>query len=388
MVDGLADEIKNSSTPLKRSNKPNMNFFANKGRVGNLEIVPKKIWNKKAAGSISHFANLLLLGYDIKYLKDLERGPLEAIGSDLKYKNGYLAARCNFATIGKKKIIIERRAGRNSYMLDNLAKEIEKKVKIKARFKFKRVYKHRAVLIIEKRLSKELRGNDPFKKGKALNIKAISKKGLESEKIIKEFLEKACKILEKSRYNELRIKKGILPANYILIRDFGNKIPKIPEFSKIYKVNPVCISEKGAVRGSCKIAGFKCLEIKSEDYKNGLDEIFSLLKRNLKKYNFFFIHVKWTDEASHDGNLELKKRIIEYFDKKLSFFKKMKKIVLIITCDHITSTYKKSHIYGKVPLLVYGKSKDNIREFDEISCKKGSLKNFNPKKLWRFVFEK
>jgi len=58
----------------------------------------------------------------------------------------------------------------------------------------------------------------------------------------------------------------------------------------------------------------------------------------------------------------------------------------VITSDHITSCKTRKHEWGPVPILVYGKGKDRVKKFDELSVKKGKLGLIKGKKLWRFVF--
>ena len=78
--------------------------------------------------------------------------------------------------------------------------------------------------------------------------------------------------------------------------------------------------------------------------------------------------------------------MIEEIDKKMEIFKKDFEDVLVVTCDHITSTQSKEHVYGPVPVLVYGKGKkDSVDTFDESSVKNGRIKNFSGSQLLKFV---
>jgi 2,3-bisphosphoglycerate-independent phosphoglycerate mutase len=108
----------------------------------------------------------------------------------------------------------------------------------------------------------------------------------------------------------------------------------------------------------------------------------------LPEYDFVYAHIKGPiDEAAHDGDFKDKTRGIEAVDKKLEMFKKFGGI-LVVTCDHITSTEQKAHMPGPVPVLVYGRNKGKITTFDEFSVKKGKFKNYTPVKLLKFIFGK
>ncbi len=390
LIDGLGDFPINGKTPLSEAKKPNIDYLAENGRIGELTVLTKKEWNnlsKMSRTSISHFANISILGYDPKKYKNLKRGPLEAVGANIPYTNGHLAFRCNFATVNDNLIVIDRRAGRNSFGLDELARYINENLKLKVKFTFMRTFEHRGVLIFQENLSDNVSTNDPQEIGKKVEkIKALNKKAEKSAKIAQEFVNKAYSLLKYHLINEERIKKGLLPANYLLLREAGNKLFSLPSFAEKWKLKPVCIAENGVVKATCLLAGFNSITIPETDFRNTLKFIFDSIENCLAEYDIIFVHIKEPDKFAHDKDFKGKERSIEKIDKKLKRFKDFDGNI-VITCDHITSTQTGKHEQGKVPLLVYGKGKDRVKTFDEISAKKGSLKNFTTKKLWRFLFK-
>src|SRR3972149_5618829 len=99
-IDALGDR-----TPLEAAETPNMDFLAKNGKTGLMYTV------RKGVAPESDVAVISLLGYDpFKY--STGRGVIEAVGAGLDMKNGDLALRCNFATLGKGKEIIDRRVAR------------------------------------------------------------------------------------------------------------------------------------------------------------------------------------------------------------------------------------------------------------------------------------
>ncbi|MEM7821247.1 MAG: 2,3-bisphosphoglycerate-independent phosphoglycerate mutase [Candidatus Aenigmatarchaeota archaeon] len=381
VIDGLADLPIDKKTPLSESEKPNMNYFAKNGVVGELRLVPKNI------EVASHIANISLLGYNPKkyYLK---RGPLEAIGANIPYTQGNLALRCNFATVDKELIVKDRRAGRSTYGLDELARYINENVKLEVPFVLMRTYGHRAVLVIKMDLSDNITDSDPEVSGERVRkISAFSNDALISAKIVQEFLDKSHEIIEYHPINAERIARGIPPANYILTRDAGNRVCQLPSFLKKHGINKaVCIAENGVMKATCMLAGFDSITIKETGFEEGLKLVFDNIETSLPEYDFVYAHIKGVDESAHDGKFEEKKERIERIDEMLEDFKNFKGI-LVITCDHITSCEKKSHTHGPVPVLVFGKGKDRIKTFDEFSVKNGKLRNITGKELMEYIFK-
>lgn len=386
LFDGLADLPINGITPLKEAKKPNLDYLAKNGLTGELTVLPKPFWKDKLQGSISHFANISLLGFNPRKYP-LQRGPLEAVGADIPYQEGHLAIRCNFATVDDSLKVLDRRAGRAIHGLDEIVRYVNWHVDIGVPFTFLRVYGHRCVLIIRRKLSEKITTNDPFKIGEKVKpIEALSKEAEESAELVQKFVDKVHDLVQYHPKNYERKKKGLLPANYLLVREAGNQLLDLPNFPKKWKLGKaVCLAENGAVKATCMLADFNSVTIPELPFRESLEFIFNSIEELLVEYPLVYVHIKWTDLPGHDGNFKEKVKIIGAIDKRLEAFKKFDGI-LIVTTDHITSTEFKSHMPGKVPLLIFGLNKDKVNTFDEFSVKKGRLKNFTPSKLWKYIF--
>lgn len=381
LIDGLADEIKNDKTPLKEAVKENINQLAKKSLIGELKIFDK--WNEAYSKSVSHLALLKIFGYDL----EIGRGVLEAIGNEMNFENGNLALRGNFATVSNN-IVVDRRAGRNVYLLDNLIEEIKQKIKLSFDFEIRRGYAHRISFLLKGQHSKNISSNDVKVGSKIEKILPLDKNSIITAKVLQEFVEKSFEILDKSRFNLEREKNGILKANYIMLRDGENYLPKI---KKHFNKKCLAIVENSSMKGVCIISGFNILTIPeiTENYQinhfKTIDFIFEKILENFENYDLIFSHIKAMDEAAHDKNFELKKTFIEYFDKKLSELINENKIKIVITCDHITSSIDGTHKLGNVPILIYGLKKVNrLKTFDEIQAKKSNIE-ISPKKLWNLL---
>jgi len=395
VIDGLADRMKRGKTPLETANKPNMDWFAANGACGQLELI-----SSPKMEVASQFANVSLLGYDPSryYLK---RGPLEAAGADLPFVEGNLALRCNFATVSNgartdDMRVMDRRAGRAVYGLDDIARYINQHVEIGCKYLFMRTYGHRAVLILQEKLSDEIEGNDRETGKKVGRITALSPDAERSAQLVQTFVDKTRDVMQYHEKNSERMDRGLLPANYVLTRGAGNKIFALPHFARRWKIkNAVCIAENGVMKATCMTAGFSSINvpeiIRSDttaiNHEATLDFIFENIDSALAEYDFVYAHVKGPDEAAHDKDPEKKRKTIEAIDARLEPFKKFNG-TLVLTCDHITSSETGRHERGPVPVLVYGKRKDTVKKFDEEAVKKGSLKKMSGRDLMKFIFSK
>lgn len=388
VVDGLADRSKGGQTPLQLAKKPNIDWLASNGACGELGLITSAMWKSIDQRGVSQYANVNLLGYDASRYP-LERGPLEAAGLGIPYKEGHLAIRCNFATVDKEMRILDRRAGRNTYMLDEIARYINENVRIGVNFLFMRTYGHRAVLIVKKKLSPNISSNDAGTGEIVRRIEPLSLGAEESAKLVQDFIDKSHNVIQFHQKNAERISRGIPPANYIIVRQPGNRIFALPNFARRWKIkNAVCISENGVMKATCMLAGFNSINVPEfDDHDKWLDFIFESIDSALAEYDFIYAHIKSADEAAHDKDPEKKRRIIEAIDARLEPFKKFNGI-LVLTCDHITSSESGMHERGSVPVLVYGKKKDDVKTFDEESVKKGLLKTMSGRELMKYIFGK
>ena len=187
-----------------------------------------------------------------------------------------------------------------------------------------------------------------------------------------------------------RIKKGMLPANIILTRDAGISLPSIPQKKEKWLAFTSMPLEKGIAKLSgMKFDEFKYPELKSNNIyanlyhalKTYLDFARKEIERNWKHFDAFYIHIKETDVAGHDGIPLHKKKMIEMVDELLFSYLRKKNIRLCVTSDHSTPCSLRMHSSDPVPVLIYGKGKDGGEKFDEKSCKKGSIKNLLGKDL-------
>ncbi len=404
ILDGAADlptTSLNNKTPFEAAKIPNLDYFAKNGKTGLIYPV-----NPTVAPE-SDVAVTALLGYDpYKYFTG--RGPLEAHGSDIPLKGPFLALRANFATADDDNEITDRRAGRTLTTPEAhaLAKEINEKVELPCKFIFKSTIEHRGVLVLKGRFSDEITNVDPaYKRVGAFGIAhdvdndyvqrcmPLKKEARRAAAIVNEFVENSREVLKNHPINKKKEKKGYKPANVILLRDAGNKLPKFPQKKKWAAVTSFPL-EKGIARlAGIKVLPFDYPAITSKNvYKHlyeGLDltiqKSIKYLRTNFKKYDTFYIHLKETDIPGHDGFPKHKVKMLEIIDRE--FISKLRKFKarIAVTCDHTTPCERKRHTYHPVPLLIYGKGADKTERFTEQECRMGSLGRIKGKDLMKLL---
>ena len=400
VIDGMGDlpidELGNK-TPLEAAVTPNMDYLARNGQTGLMYTVGKGVAPESDAAVIS------LLGYDpFKY--STGRGIIEAVGAGIDVKNGDLALRCNFATLGRGKEIIDRRVARTltTEEATELSRAANDEVVLEscpAAFEFKNTLGHRAVLVIRNKkcsLSSKITNSDPayttvdglgvatpnvemvLKKCEPTDHSAAAKL---SANLVNEFIEKSHTLWENHEVNKKRAAAGKLKANVVLTRDAGHQLPNFFNISERYNVRFAALADMHAESGIARLAGMTAslLPPPTGNLKKDCELRVKKLVELMPEYDCFYIHLKGPDEPGHDGNCHRKTDIISGIDKY--FFGdllqqiKLKECIICVTADHATPCALKVHSDTPVPVLISGdKIKgDKISKFSERKCKNGSL---------------
>jgi 2,3-bisphosphoglycerate-independent phosphoglycerate mutase len=400
-IDGMGDlpiKALGNKTPLEAAETPNLDSLAKTGKTGLMYSV------KKGVAPESDVAVISLLGYD-PFKFSTGRGVIEAAGIGLNMKDGDLALRCNFATLGQGKKILDRRVGRSltTEEATELTRAVNKEVKLEsypATFEFKNTLGHRAVLLIrskDKPLSSNITNSDPAyaiinglgiaqTKYEMILKTCTPMDNTESAKVsaglVNEFIEKSHELWENHPINVRRAKEGKLKANVILTRDAGHLLPKFFNINQHYNVNFACLADMHAERGIAQLAGMDStlLPPPTGNLQTDCECRVKALLEAMPKHDCFYIHLKGPDEPGHDGNCKLKTQIISGIDKY--FFGpllkqiSLKDTLICVTSDHATPCALEVHSDTPVPVLISGGKvvgDGRIIKFSEKECAKGSL---------------
>jgi 2,3-bisphosphoglycerate-independent phosphoglycerate mutase len=400
VVDGMGDRpvpALGGMTPLEYAETPNMDSLARRGTTGLMYSVGKGIAPQSHTGVIS------VLGYDpFKY--SASRGVLEAVGAGASFRDGDLALRANFVTLGEGLNISDRRTGRDLSNEDSkqLSEEVNWKVRLAshpAGFELRSTIGYRGIFLLKTRgvpLSDNITGTDPAY-GMERNVNVAKAKfrmmaqksrpldhteaARASADLVNEFSAKVRPVLEASEVNKRRAEAGKLVANYVLVRDAGAAVPIFPDINKLYGVRFACVANMPVEKGIAKLTGMETIELSppSGDPAADCELAADMLVKSLRGYDCFYVHIKGPDEPGHDGDCGKKAKLLEVVDR--SFFGRLKdrsgldRFLICVTADHATPCVAKVHTDDPVPLLISGGGvqSDGSKAFSERTSARGSL---------------
>ena len=398
VLDGAPDGVGAPRRCLEAASKPNIDGLAVNSLCGLVYTVGRGVAPE------SDVAVMSLLGYDPgRYYTG--RGPLEAVGAGLEFKRGDVALRANFATVDPKTLrIIDRRAGRSVTTREaRLLAEAVNGLELDGGngvALFRATIGHRGVLVLRHKsveLKADITNTDPAyeRVGRISHARREFEPYIQEAKplvddpgavkaaeMVNEFTRKAIEILDKHPVNVERRRKGLLPANAILLRDAGDALPQAPPFREVYGLNMASIVEMPVERGIAKVLGLSLLEAVEDpqevDKKTLLEKEARLAAKALEEFDGVYVHLKGPDEPGHDGDFEGKVKAIEDIDKYFfgTILDKidLDKTIIIVTSDHATPWHLKAHSDDPVPLMFSNPEFPEKHEaFSEIECQRGTL---------------
>jgi 2,3-bisphosphoglycerate-independent phosphoglycerate mutase len=349
-------------TELETAQTPNLDSLAWRGVQG--ASIPVKPGIAPGSGP----GHLGLFGYDPLHYK-IGRGALEATGIGFELQEGDVAIRCNFCTIDGSGKITDRRAGRISSEESAPLAISLRQIKIPGVEIFvEPVKEHRFVVVFRAPgLGGNVADTDPQMTGvPALDPVAQDAASQRTAEIAKEFLAQAKKILA-----------GHPKANFHTMRGFANK-PSLPSYREVYGLRAAAIAVYPMYKGLARLVG---MDIVGE--AQTLSEQIVTLEKHWNDYDFFFIHFKYTDSTGEDGNFQAKVARIEELDAILPRIVALNPTVTIVTGDHSTPSFLKSHSWHPVPTLLVSDCcrPDPHKAFNESTCITGGLGHFEAQYL-------
>ncbi|MBX3434980.1 MAG: 2,3-bisphosphoglycerate-independent phosphoglycerate mutase [Pirellulales bacterium] len=349
-------------TELETAQTPNLDALAREGVCGSSIPVAPGIAPGSGPGHLG------LFGYDpVTYL--IGRGALEATGIGFKLEPGDVAIRANFCTIDAAGNITDRRAGRiPSEESAPLAIRL-REVKIPGYEVFvEPVKEHRFVIVLRgPGLQGSVHDTDPQATGvPPLDPVAADAGSQKTADVLKEFMNQARKLLA-----------GETKANCCTLRGVAGK-PDLPSYEEVYGLKAAAIAVYPMYKGLAQLVG---MDVVGDAHT--LDEQMDVLEANWAKYDFFFIHFKYTDSSGEDGNFDLKVKRTEEYDAAVPRIMALKPDVFIATGDHSTPSMLASHSWHPVPTLLWAKHcrTDRCESFGEAECLRGGLGQFEAKHL-------
>ena len=385
-------------TLLQYAHKPMMDLLAREGRCGRLVTVPEGF----PPGS--EVANTAILGYDLNKVYE-GRGPLEAASIGYEMADDDFAIRCNIITLDDGKIITHNGGNLETddarvlidYLNETLAKPINEREGCE-RVKFITGIQYRHLLVIKggnKHIVCAPPHDHPNEAWRDLLVKPDTSHSTlhtphstlltpqQTADLLNEMILKSQELLAAHPFNLERKKRGERQANSIWPWSGGYR-PSMETLMQQYpqvKSGSV-ISAVDLIRGIGHYAGLKIVEVEgatglaNTNYEGKAQAAIEALEHD----DFVFVHVEASDEAGHDGDLELKLKTIEYLDQRLiaPIYNKVKSwdepVCIAVLPDHLTSVEMRIHVGQPVPFIIWyrGIEPDEVQQYDEVSCVSGA----------------
>lgn len=379
--DGMADlpiDRLGGKTPLMVANIPHIDALAKKGKNGLLITVPDDM----PAGS--EIANMGVMGYDVKKVYD-GRGVLEAASMGVEIKKGDLGLRCNLICIENENIKNHSAGHISTKEAHELIEFLNEKLGTDIVHFYPGVsYRH---LLVIKGGNKQVKCTPPHDVPdapyKSVMVEANEDDANETAELLNELIIKSQVLLSNHIINQKRKAAGKDVANSIWPWSPGNK-PLMPTLEEMYGIKKsAVISAVDLIQGIGVYAGMEVLKVEGvtglfdTNYEGKAQAAIKALKDGA---DLVYLHVEASDEAGHEGDVELKTKTIEYLDYRIvkpivEAAKELGETLAIgILPDHPTPCELRTHTHDPIPFIIYrpGEEADEVEKYDEESAQKGS----------------
>lgn len=376
-------------TLLQYADTPYMDMLAKNGRTGRLITIPEGFQPG------SEVANTAILGYDLNEVYE-GRGPLEAASIGYDMRTDDMAMRCNIITLADGRIKNHHGGHLTTEQSDILIKYLDRQLGNED-IKFITGIQYRHLLIIRggnKHIVCAPPHDHPEEEWRQLMVRP--EHGWENRRdgdrmtaqqtadIINTLILKSQQLLEQHPFNKERAAQQKDAANSIWPWSGGYR-PKMDTLQQMYpqiKEGDV-ISAVDLIRGIGRYAGLNRVTVEGmtgladTNYENKAQAAIDMLRQ----HDFVYLHVEASDEAGHDGDLELKLKTIENLDRRIvkPVYEEVSTwtdtpVCIAILPDHPTPVELRIHVAEPVPFIIWhpGITPDGVETYDEVSCVSGS----------------
>jgi len=353
--DGAADEPLEQlgeKTVLEAANTPNMDKISTLGRQGLVRTIPADM----EPGS--DVAQMSLLGYDPRRYYS-GRAPIEAVARNIKLSLEDWVFRCNLVTTADGKMVDHSAGHISTVEAGNLIKELDEQLgNEQIGFHTGVSYRH---LLVFKGLDFDVQTYPPHDHlGKAVD--KILPRGKGSELLI-DLMARSQQLFNHHDINKVRKDLGENQVSSIWLWGQGKRT-QMERFQKRFGIRGAAITAVDLVKGLAKLIGFDLIEVPGATgfVDTNYQGKGSAAIKALDEYDIVFVHVEAPDEASHAGNVEMKKKAVEQVDEYivgpvLEALQHYESWRILVMPDHPTPIRSCAHSPEPVPFAMAG---DNI----------------------------
>ncbi len=392
--DGMADEPLlglGGRTPLQAARTPNMDRLARLGRNGILHTVPEGF---KPGSEI---ANLSVLGYDVTRVFE-GRGSLEAASMGVEIAPGCMAMRCNLITIAGGRIknhsaghISTAEAGELIACLNESLAAFPELAGGFGRVEFFPGVSYRHLLMIcggDKNIDCTPPHDVPGDSFEGRMVRSASPSADATARLVNDLILWSQAILADHPVNVKRRACGKDPANSIWPWSPGYR-PQMETLRQRYGIGRgSVISAVDLIKGIGVYAGLEPVAVEGATglWDTNYEGKCRAAIAALESEDFVFLHIEASDEAGHEGDVELKIKTIEnldalivgpIFDWALEYNSRpgSEGVAVALLPDHPTPCHLRTHTADPVPVAVYNPAwkPDGVTAYDEESAAAGAL---------------
>jgi 2,3-bisphosphoglycerate-independent phosphoglycerate mutase len=378
--DGMSDrplESLGGQTPLMVAHKPHIDLLCAGGRCGLFVTVPPGMPPGSAV------ANLAVLGYDpAKTFRG--RGVLEAASMGVELEPTDIAMRCNLISVENGRIKNHSAGHITTPEARELIEFLDRELGTET-VHFHPGISYRHLLVLNEG-SEDIECTPPHdvpgQEFEPLMIRPLQEEALETVDLLNGLIRRSQKMLRDHPVNLSRIAEGKDPANSAWFWSPGRR-PMMKTLNELYGITGAVISAVDLVKGLGVYAGLEVIEVEGATglYDTNYEGKAEAALKALEDHDLVYVHVEASDEAGHEGDVDLKVRTIEYLDSRLvrhiveGTSNMSEDVAIAVTPDHGTPCSVRTHVHDPVPFLVYrpGEEPDDVTLYDEESVKKGSL---------------
>lgn len=379
--DGMADwkvpSLRNK-TLLQYAHTPYMDKLASLGRTGMLKTVADGFHPG------SEVANMSVMGYDLPKVYE-GRGVLEAASIGVDLEPGDMAMRCNIICVEGETLKNHSAGHITTEEADVLIKFLDEKLG-NDRIHFYTGVQYRHLLVIkggDKRVACVPPHDIPLQPFRPNLVKPLCPEAQETADLLNGLILKSQELLAGHPLNLKRMAEGKDPANSIWPWSPGYR-PKMEPLSQKYPAirKGSVITAVDLIRGIGRYAGLRCIDVEGATglYTTNYEGKAQAAIDALKTDDFVYLHIEASDEAGHEGDVDLKLKTIEYLDGRAlrPIYEAVKDweepVAIAVLPDHPTPCELRTHTNTPVPFLIYypGIVPDSVQTYDEESCQQGA----------------
>ncbi|MDR0940565.1 MAG: cofactor-independent phosphoglycerate mutase [Mediterranea sp.] len=379
--DGMADwpvPALGGKTLLQHARTPYMDKLARLGRNGLLATVPTGFHPG------SEVANLSVLGYDLPTVYE-GRGALEAASIGVDLLPGQMATRCNLVCV-EGDILKNHSSGHiSTEEADILIKFLERELG-DARTHFYTGVQYRHLLVVDggrKELDCTPPHDVPLHPFRPLMVKPCVAEAEATAELLNNLILKSQELLKDHPVNLRRMAEGKDPANSVWPWSPGYR-PRMETLSERFPQvrRGAVISAVDLINGIGRYAGLRCLHVEGATglYDTNYENKVAAALEALRTDDFVYLHIEASDEAGHEGDVDLKLLTIENLDRRVvgPIFEAVSQwdepVAIAVLPDHPTPCELRTHTSEPIPFLIWypGITPDAVRTYDEAAAAGGS----------------